>query len=374
MKSLSPRLASRIAEIPYLAYGKDNKRVQPYIARSFSFNTRRDVFQGVTGGFLGLGSMTSDFMVIGYGKGEFSDHLVLSFRGTEDNIGDKLADGNIGLKGSSNGQPAHAGFVNLFNSLRPQLTNFFSGRQAPKVVHCVGHSLGGAIASLTADWIKAKYKYCVHLYTFGAPRVGLKSYALRNVDKSYRCTHGADPVTMIPLWPFTHSGTEYRLDGSSGVYFFTHTLPKRGTPGYINTASHEEWEKLQQRSTDFLNKRVNLSYERRKEATLNTTWIERVFSAILTLLRDSGFAHILQGGFSSALTMWDVLARTLEKLSSLKDNYASRVKGILGHINIMSGNPAVNLSIITYSVIKWSFTRLINKLDSLARSALKVAA
>lgn len=255
MKSLSPRLASRIAEIPYHVYGKERKRVQPYINKSFTFDTKSDVLQGTTGGFLGFGGMTSDFAVVGYGKGEYADHLVLSFRGTESNMGDKLADGNIGLKGSYNGQPVHAGFVNLFNTIRPQLVKLFSNAKAPKLVHCVGHSLGGAIASLAADWIKARYKYRVHLYTFGAPKVGLKSYSLRRVDKSYRCTHGADPVPMIPLWPFVHAGNEYRLDGSNGVYFFTHTLAARGNPGYVNTASQEDWGFLQGRSTDYLYKK-----------------------------------------------------------------------------------------------------------------------
>ncbi|CAE6952902.1 Lipase (class 3) [Vibrio sp. B1FLJ16] len=347
--------------------------MQPYINRSFTFDTKSDVLQGTTGGVLGIGGMTSDLAVVGYGKGEYANHLVISFRGTESNAGDILADGNVGLKGSYNGQPVHAGFVNLFNTIRPQLVRLFSTTKPPQIVHCVGHSLGGAIASLAADWIKARYKYCVHLYTFGSPRVGLKSYALRSVDRSYRCTHGADPVPMIPLWPFVHAGNEYRLDGSSGVYFFTHTLPARGNPGYVNTASQEDWGFLQQRSSDYLYKRTSLNYDRRKEACLNATWLQKVFSAMLTLLRDSGFSHVLQVGFTSTLTMWDMLARTMDRLAKLRQAYASRIKGILGHMNVMSGNPAINLSSISYSVIKWSFSKLIDKLYASARCALKVA-
>nr|WP_274054955.1 hypothetical protein [Thalassomonas haliotis] len=39
-------------------------------------------------------------------------------------------------------------------------------------MHCVGHSPGGALAALTADWIKAGFGKTVYLYTFAAPRVG----------------------------------------------------------------------------------------------------------------------------------------------------------------------------------------------------------
>ncbi|CCN37370.1 conserved hypothetical protein [Vibrio nigripulchritudo MADA3029] len=373
MRSLSPKLASRIAEVPYMVFA-GNTRVSPYIKKQFTFDMDSHVFKGSTGGFLGVGSMTSNFAVAGIGKSDYSGHLVISFRGTEKNAGDILADGNIGLKGSYSGQSVHAGFANLFTSIQPQLVKLLSSmKTAPKVIHCVGHSLGGAIASLAADWIKARYSLPVHLYTFGAPRVGLKAYSMRDVDKSYRCTHGADPVTMIPLWPFMHAGNEYRLDGSSGIYFCTHGLSVGSTPGYVNTANSEGWSLLKKRSTEYIDKRVVLSYHRRREAVFNPSWIQKILSAILTLLRDSGFAHVVQiGALMPGLTAWDMLARTMSKIAKLKESFDDRVKGIIGHINVMSGNPAINISSISYAAIKWSFSRLIKKLYAMARSAINL--
>ncbi|WP_341848982.1 lipase family protein [Vibrio parahaemolyticus] len=45
---------------------------------------------------------------------------------------------------------------NLFNTIKPQLAACIAGYskkniKAPKVIHCVGHSLGGALASLATD-------------------------------------------------------------------------------------------------------------------------------------------------------------------------------------------------------------------------------
>ena len=97
-------------------------------------------------------------------------------------------------------------------------------------VHIVGHSLGGALATLSADWIKAEYSLPVKLYTFGSPRVGLDNFsraATSRIDKIYRCTHGADPVTKVPLWPFSHApynGQEIRLDNGQGLKGAAHKL------------------------------------------------------------------------------------------------------------------------------------------------------
>ncbi|WP_256929898.1 lipase family protein [Vibrio parahaemolyticus] len=57
------------------------------------------------------------------------------------------------MSGTSSGYRAHAGFVDLFNTIKPQLAAYIAGYskkniKAPKIIHCVGHSLGGALASL----------------------------------------------------------------------------------------------------------------------------------------------------------------------------------------------------------------------------------
>ncbi|HFQ5014059.1 TPA: hypothetical protein ACGUP9_000029 [Vibrio vulnificus] len=83
MRSLSPKLSSRIAEIPYSVFATNVNNVSGYIAKYFTFDLRNDVKKGMTHGFMGFGGMTSDFVAIGRGKGDFADTLVFSFRGTQ---------------------------------------------------------------------------------------------------------------------------------------------------------------------------------------------------------------------------------------------------------------------------------------------------
>lgn len=98
MQSLSPKLSSRIAEIPYSVFATNVRNVSGYIAKFFTFDLRNDVKKGTTSGFMGFGGMTSDFVAIGRGKGEFADTLVFSFRGTQANIGDIMTDGTLGYQ------------------------------------------------------------------------------------------------------------------------------------------------------------------------------------------------------------------------------------------------------------------------------------
>ncbi len=72
-------------------------------------------------------------------------------------------------------------------------------------IHCVGHSLGGALATLAANWLKSfpEVNAKVHLYTFGAPRVGGKSFSMnatQRLDSIFRCVNGADPVPKVPVY------------------------------------------------------------------------------------------------------------------------------------------------------------------------------
>ncbi|MDK9778363.1 MULTISPECIES: lipase family protein [unclassified Vibrio] len=382
MKSLTPRLASAIAEIPYDVFGGELNNVPTDVAKLFEFDTKFKVLKA-TSHLIGLVKQTTKFAVIAEGrKGSlYADSLVISFRGTEKIIGDIITDGNLGLTGTSSGHIVHAGFENCFNSVRPQIESYILSykktyRTRPKVIHCVGHSLGGAVASLAAEWLKCTYHSRVHLYTFGAPRVGFLPFARgvgSEIEKTYRCTHGADPVPMVPLWPFIHGGNEYRLDRSTGIYGCAHGLSSTATPGYLNTANTQDWGGLEYASNIYLHQPVILSYFNRHNAHFNSGWVAKISSAILTLLKLSGQAHRAQAYMTAGMTCWDLLAKLLHSISKMKDKYADHLRGILGHMNVMSGNLALDMSHLTYSIIKNCFSRFIRKLKQYVGHALNFA-
>ncbi len=144
MATLTPKLASQIANIPYEIYlGTNIKLLTGEYKKHFSFS-EDSTFNGQTGGLALLDSIplirkvipgamrtSKAFAVIGIGKGVYQDELVVSIRGTQ-NANDWVTNANIGYKGSPNGSIAHAGFINSFNSIKNQLKQHLSKNRAQK--------------------------------------------------------------------------------------------------------------------------------------------------------------------------------------------------------------------------------------------------
>ncbi|WP_193165767.1 lipase family protein [Microbulbifer hainanensis] len=145
------------------------------------------------------------------GKGNFSGDILILLWGT-DNKFDLATDATIGFSPSENGSFVHTGFNKCFQSILPEIKKCLSEHKQPiDTVHCIGHSLGGALATLTAEWLKnSKYAKTsdIKLYTFGSPRVGASSFVksltremLKGTDIC-RVYHKTDVVPMVPIWPF----------------------------------------------------------------------------------------------------------------------------------------------------------------------------
>lgn len=169
-------------------------------------STLNRTFEGQTiGAKTGFGYVTS-FRQNG------QNHVVVATRGTRPEIGspDLLTDLYATPTGVVVGELVHRGFAKTFRSLKANLDQSRAIHNAD-VVHCVGHSLGGAIANLNALYIKSGNRHKdVRLYTFGAPRVGLhfgfasSLESMLGKDNIYRVSHTDDPITWIPTFPFLH--------------------------------------------------------------------------------------------------------------------------------------------------------------------------
>lgn len=91
-------------------------------------------------------------------------------------------------------------------------------------VVATGHSLGGAVATLGAVYMRANGR-SVDVYSYGSPRVGNDHFANFVASQGageYRVTHTDDPVPRLPpiIFGYRHTTPEYWLstDASSNDY------------------------------------------------------------------------------------------------------------------------------------------------------------
>ena len=125
---------------------------------------------------------------------------------------------------------AHEGFVSEYMLFREKVIEYVD-MHPDKEVHVVGHSLGGALATLASFDIASTLDREVNTVTFGAPRVGTKDFrdAFENLPINlYRVVVANDPIARVPgmLIPYEHVGQLIQIDESGDMY----------NPTDINTA------------------------------------------------------------------------------------------------------------------------------------------
>ncbi len=234
--TLSPSQAATAAK---LVYGlKQNNNIERVfepgfnLNQSFSFNSTSSRFTAQSGAFTFKSETGFGVLAMGKEGTQFEKQALLVCRGT-DGLKDWLTDFNVSMHRSVSGNNVHAGFRRTFDGFQSEIQKFLNLNQ-PSKVHCVGHSLGGALANLSADFILKKHTSRVSLYTFGAPRVGDQSFAnnltsnpklgKKNIHRVY---HSGDPVAMIPVWPFTHAplpNGECYIEKNIGFNPFQHKM------------------------------------------------------------------------------------------------------------------------------------------------------
>ncbi len=163
------------------------------------------VFSGTTG----MGT-SSGFGYLLHCKKADRRHAIIATRGTRPELGapDLLTDLRAGMTGFGDYGLVHKGFKRTFDSVLLNLAKDHASVMDADVVHCVGHSLGGGVATLVAAHY-ARLGKQVKLYTFGCPRVGaFQTYATmhKSISKEniYRTAHDLDPVSMIATFPYIH--------------------------------------------------------------------------------------------------------------------------------------------------------------------------
>ena len=122
-------------------------------------------------------------------------HPIRSLKGV---LADSITDAQAGLIEAS---PAavgrvHSGFANAVNEVKEDLDKILDriGNDG-RPLWLTGHSLGGAMAILTATRLGERVQ---GVYVYGAPRVGDASFGKAVNDRIVGFVHGSDPVAQVP--------------------------------------------------------------------------------------------------------------------------------------------------------------------------------
>ena len=103
----------------------------------------------------------------------------------------------------------HRGFYNQYLSIQDQMfhTLLNTSNEIPRDIYFIGHSMGGAIALISAVEASNIFKECdtkIHCYTFGAPVAGCRRYienAKKRIDDIVSIEIHNDIVPSLPLNP-----------------------------------------------------------------------------------------------------------------------------------------------------------------------------
>ncbi|MEO7256100.1 MAG: lipase family protein [Casimicrobium sp.] len=339
-------------------------------------------FQGTSGGLI-VWKEVSGFGYIASGTGRYQGEVLVAHRGT-DVAADWCTDANFGVRGGPTGSSVHAGFMETWSSFSHELDTFLRGRN-PSIVHCVGHSLGGALATLTAAYCRQRGIGQPELYTFGSPRVGLTRFAFDLSDRLgsshiHRVQHFADPVPMVPLWPFTHvpygsSGNVVGGSRNTVISFGAHSMEN----SYLGAMVGCSWATLAAASVD-------RTAGQRAEAWLRSVangresivpmgaYAFEMLGAALRWIIDAStdiLAATVGPAALAAMTLLDQLAVMLERAAQLTARMSMYVTTLVGAIMRFAGRAAAQGVELTRSFIRWALQLLFTPIRQMANAATR---
>lgn len=329
-------------------------------------------------------NFTDGFGVCAEGGENNKGEIFLIFRGTTmaNKKADVLTDARIGIIRSSAGLPVHCGFQHTFSSMLPQIRQFFSSFKGNiTTVHCIGHSLGGAVASLAADWVSRSLKLPVRLYTFGAPRVGTDWFAKSTTssigaDNIYRVYHRTDPVPMVPLYPFMHAPYQ-----AHGYYLYSAQPLTSGAAhfmaNYISSVDGKSWASMSDVPEEpyTIESAIESWLKSKSPVDANSATFWRwVDSAIIYVIKKVAMSAILglQAAFIGTFTLADKIAYILAKGIDLAENVSVWVERLMRKIMQALGmKVAKTKKELTRGLIQHVLVRLTEKANQEARDALR---
>lgn len=334
------------------------------------------------GGYV-LKAAKDGFGVCAKGAGAYKGNIFLIFRGTTEanNKADFVTDARIGIKTSKTGLPVHIGFNHTFNSMLPEIQKFISEAETTGAIHCVGHSLGGAVASLAADWVSKNTANATKLYTFGAPRVGTDWFVKSTTNtvgelNMHRCYHRTDPVPMVALYPFMQAPY-----GGRGNFIFSSEPLASGEAHlmgkYVRSVYRKSWAQLSATPDEPYNVEAAIEAWLISESPVDNasaTFWRWVDSALIYVLKKIAMSAILslQGVFIGVFTLADKIAYLLAKGIDLAENVSIWVEHLMRKLMLALGmKVAATKKELTRELIRQVLMRITEKASKDARNALR---
>lgn len=302
------------------------------------------------------------------------NELVISIRGTQTKA-DWVTNFRAGYVPDGRGSLIHSGFDKLYRTMRTELTTAVA-RNADRHtrLHFVGHSLGGALATLAVLDLKSQSRFSqnpCHLYTFGAPRLGLailsKQLAKRLESATMRRVYDlSDPVPWLPLFPYMHPlmGMHAMQPTGSPLSFAAHSMDTN----YLARMPATGWPSWQ--ATYAIDPRYWLTLIR-GEQTLSGFGLFCLSTALRLILAPflAGAGIVLQ----SATTILDVLTEAMatieRKTRHCKELVVEWTKTALHLLGRYAMAKAVTASNLTKALIRF----VLEMIDTTVRTMANVA-
>lgn len=375
--TLSPEAAANLANGVYGIRTTDNIAEGVYNRGARGLENDWDLDGGsVISGQAGAGAFRarSGFALVLNGRGTRNGQRVVAVRGTVNSY-DWLTNLNTAVDRGPNGQLVHAGFHRVYNSIIGNVMTSLGASRAGQV-HVVGHSLGGAIANNVAARLHEEGFRSIYLYTFGAPRAGFPGFSrslTRALSSSrvHRVYNLADPVPMVPVFPFRHApnpGDGIRVGGSAGgISIGAHYMSSYGPL----VAGHT-WLGLERAGADMENRRsVDYWLDRAAENCRipgGALALWTLGRALQGLLRLAG--RLLGLAIVGAATLIDTLAAMLARAAELSRAVSGAVQRFMETVFRWTGRTLARGANLTATFLTYVIGLVLRPLSAMARRAL----
>ncbi|GAB2189883.1 lipase family protein [Sessilibacter sp. MAH2] len=390
MTTFTPKETAELAEAIYRVQNEmtfEFLTVKEVFRTKGKDKTKSSVLKADVGGRILLAAK-DNFGACAMAGDKYPGAMVMMFRGTTtaNNKADFLTDARIGISLSDAGIPVHNGFQSTFSSMLPDIRRFVAENVgAATSIHCIGHSLGGAVASLAADWAARNTNKPVSLYTYGQPRVGTELF-VRSTSKKigpaniYRCFHKTDPVPMVPLYPYMHA--PHKANG----YFLPSSQPlvsgeAHKMANYIESVAGQSWEQLSGIAQDPFTLESSIENWLKSKSPVSTSsptfwrWLDSAIIYVLKKVLSKALGALalgLQGVLISGFTVADKLAYILSKGIDLAEHLSIWVERLVRKMMSALGMKAAkSKDEMTRDLIRTVLLKLTDKANREARKAIK---